>query len=512
MEAAFTDGMQTDATSHTSAKRPDVRRLAVLYARVSSKDQERGGFSIPAQQQLLRAYARERGFEIAESFTEVHTAGKAGRARFGAMLRYLRRHPRCRAILVEKTDRLYRNIKDWVALDELDPEIHLVKEGVVLSDESMSNEQFMHGIKVLVAKNFVDNLREETKKGLLEKARQGLWPSRAPIGYVNAMRRDGKHVIEPDPERSPLITKLFDWYTTGDFALAALTEKALQSGLTYPKSGKPLARSAVHRLLQNPIYMGEFNWNGVRYRGAHKPIVGRDVWNDVQAILTGRAPKRRTPRQPRAHAFAGLVTCGVCADEGSRFMLVGEGHKDRYVYYRCEGCKKLGRAVYVREQAIADAYREALGQLELPAATAATVAAAMKGEPSNQANAQIDFDRVRAERDDITARIDMAYDDRLAGRIDGKYFEERARRWRARLKELDGEITKREAAATANSNSRPLKLELPQPADLFRDAPDPASKRRLIKILHLNSSWRDGKLTVKWRQPSVITEELLEAR
>jgi len=154
--------MRSDTTAHPF----QPRRQAVLYARVSSKDQERGGFSIPAQQQLLRAYARQRGFEIAETFVDVETAGKAGRASFGAMLRYLRRHPRCRAILVEKTDRLYRNIKDWVALDELGLEVHLVKEGVVLSDESMSAEKFVHGIKVLVAKNYVDNLSEETKKGL----------------------------------------------------------------------------------------------------------------------------------------------------------------------------------------------------------------------------------------------------------------------------------------------------------------------------------------------------------
>ena len=31
-------------------------------------------------------------------------------------------------------------------------------------------EKFMHGIKVLMAKNYVDNLSEETRKGMLEKA------------------------------------------------------------------------------------------------------------------------------------------------------------------------------------------------------------------------------------------------------------------------------------------------------------------------------------------------------
>jgi hypothetical protein len=38
-----------------------------------------------------------------------------------------------RVLLVEKTDRFYRNLKDWVTIDELEVEIHFPKEGVVLS-------------------------------------------------------------------------------------------------------------------------------------------------------------------------------------------------------------------------------------------------------------------------------------------------------------------------------------------------------------------------------------------
>src|SRR5436190_23409951 len=75
-------------------------------------------------------------------------------------------------LLVEKTDRLYRNLKDWVLLDELNIEIHLVKEGVVLAQDSKSSEKFFHGIKVLMAKNYIDNLSEEARKGQQEKAEQ----------------------------------------------------------------------------------------------------------------------------------------------------------------------------------------------------------------------------------------------------------------------------------------------------------------------------------------------------
>ena len=167
---------------------------AVLYARVSSKEQEKEGFSIPAQLKLLKDYAAREG-SVVKEYVDVETAKQTGRTSFGEMVAFLKASLRVRIILVEKTDRLYHNLKDWVLLDDLDVEIHLVKEGAVLSRDSLSSEKFMHGIKVLMAKNYIDNLSEETRKGMLEKAEQGIWPSAAPLGYRNADGANGKRVL-----------------------------------------------------------------------------------------------------------------------------------------------------------------------------------------------------------------------------------------------------------------------------------------------------------------------------
>ncbi len=145
---------------------------ALIYARVSSKDQEREGFSIPAELDLLRRYALDRDLRVVSEFVDVETAKAAGRASFGEMVSFIKKYRVRLLLLVEKTDGLYRNLRDWVTVDELDVEVHLVKENVVLSQESRSHEKVMHGIKVLMAKNYVDNLSEETRKGMIEKARR----------------------------------------------------------------------------------------------------------------------------------------------------------------------------------------------------------------------------------------------------------------------------------------------------------------------------------------------------
>lgn len=108
-----------------------------------------------------------------------------------------------------------------------------------------------------------------------------------------------------------------------------ITGMASKNGLVFRKSGKPIPKSSVHKLLRNPIYMGEFDWKGKRYVGVHEPIVSRELWNKAQDLLSGRYANRN--RKPKLDfAFSGLIQCGHCG-----CSLVAEIKKERYVYYHC---------------------------------------------------------------------------------------------------------------------------------------------------------------------------------
>ena len=241
-------------TSKLAPVADPARKQAMIYARVSSKEQEKEGFSIPAQLKLLKEYAAAQGFAIVQEYLDVETAKLTGRAVFGEMVDYLKAHPSVRVMLVEKTDRLYRNLKDWVTVDELDVEIHFLKEGVVLSRESRSSEKFMHGIKVLMAKNYIDNLSEEARKGMQEKAEQGIWPTKSPLGYRNVAGPDGKKIIATDSEVAPIVSKLFEWYATGQYALKEIAQKAREAGLIYRRTSAATSQRGAFDLAESALY------------------------------------------------------------------------------------------------------------------------------------------------------------------------------------------------------------------------------------------------------------------
>ena len=90
------------------------------------------------------------------------------------MIQFLKASKDVKTVLVEKTDRLYRNFKDYVEIGETEFEIHLVKENEIIGKNATSHQKFIHGIKVLMAKNFIDNLSEETRKGSLKKHKKDI--------------------------------------------------------------------------------------------------------------------------------------------------------------------------------------------------------------------------------------------------------------------------------------------------------------------------------------------------
>lgn len=480
-----------------------ARRQAVVYARVSSKEQEKEGFSIPAQLKLLKEYAAAQGLEVAQEYVDVETAKQTGRAAFGEMAAYLRAHPSIRALLVEKTDRLYRNLKDWVTVDDLDVEIHFPKEGVVLSKESRSSEKFMHGIKVLMAKNYIDNLSEEARKGMQEKAEQGIWPTRTPLGYRNITGADGKRIIAIDPAVAPMVAKLFEWYATGHYSVNDITIKARGLGLVYRKSGAMIPASTVNSILRNRLYCGQFEWNGKLFQGRHEPIVSVDLWERVQDVMDGRLIRKHR-RSKHEFAFSGLIACAKCG-----CAVIGEIKKQRYVYYhctgyadKCQGKPATCRRTHVREELLERQFSKLLGRLHFDEEVLEWVRDALHASHADQRREHEEaIKRHQTEYQRLQDRINAMYVDKLDGVVDTAFFDKMSSQWREEQNRCQREIDRLQEADKSYMDEGVQILELARDAQRLFESQQPRQKRRLLKFLLSNCSWDDGEVVATFRQP-----------
>ena len=79
----------------------------------------------------------------------------------------------------------------------------------------------MHGIQLVIARNYIENLRDEVRKGMREKPAQGIYPSRPPLGYRNNKLL---RTIEVDPGNAPIAQQMFELYATGMYSLASLRQ------------------------------------------------------------------------------------------------------------------------------------------------------------------------------------------------------------------------------------------------------------------------------------------------
>lgn len=424
-------------------KKIAAKTKAVIYARVSSKEQEAEGFSVDAQLRLLRAYAAEQQVEVAREFTEAETAKQSGRKAFGEMLRFLEANPG-HVILVEKVDRLYRNFADYVKVDHLGVELHFVKDGMTIGEGSKSQDKFMHGIRVLMAKNYVDNLSEEIRKGLNEKAAQGIYPTHAPLGYLNAFEPGTKRkIIVPDPSRAHLIKELFERYATGLESYDTITKWARRVGLV-SKKGNPLVRSTIEQIIRHPAYCGLIRWQGRESVGVHQPLVSMEIWKRVQDIRNGRTTNAGFGG--KEHTYRGLIRC-ACGE-----VMTGELKKGKYVYYHCTGRKReiCGRP-YVAESRITEAFCLLLRDLQIPGFAMSWIseglAQADKDRHARRKNREQELNKSVLE---IERRLEQLYLDKISGDISTEFYRATRAKWDAEVNEMKLELAAMDRAETSS--------------------------------------------------------------
>ena len=285
---------------------------ALLFCRVSSKEQADEGYSLESQEKLLTSYAGEHGFQIAKVYKVAETASKDHfRKMFKEMFEHATKN-KINLILCEKIDRLTRSLKSAAIVDDWVKglparEIHFVKESFVLNNKTKAHENLVWDMKVAIARFYTNNLSEEVRKGQDEKLSQGWMPAKPTLGYKTIGEKGHKtHVI--DEQKSPLIKKMFEHYSTGLYSLKALVEIMYKAGLRSSRDNR-LVKSRMASMLGDPFYYGKIRWMGHIYPGNQEPLVTKELFDKVQMVLRGKTNPRHTKHN---HLFKGLIRCADC--------------------------------------------------------------------------------------------------------------------------------------------------------------------------------------------------------
>lgn len=309
----------------------------MIYCRKSSESDERQIQSLPDQITNLTDLVRQKGLElVGEPLQESRTAKIPGRPIFSKLIQMIE-DGKINGIVLLNPSRLSRNTVDTGRI------IYLMDQGKLFevvtpyqTFRNNPNDKFMLNLLCTQAKLENDNKSVNVKEALKLKAERGVFPGKARPGYKNNHEKpQGLRDISAHPVYFPLMRKVFDLALTGNYSVEQLIREAKILGIKSSKSGKPIVKSWMHRLLRDPFYTGRFIYNGKLHQGQHPAMITDAEFNLLQDILDGKSKGRQ---QKHDFALNGIIECGEC-----HYCITAQEHTKHYkngksqvfAYYSC---------------------------------------------------------------------------------------------------------------------------------------------------------------------------------
>ena len=378
---------------------------AVGYRRVSMPDQV-NGHSLDAQETNIRRYSDEHNWQLVEIYVDAGISAKKG-SRRPAFERLLRdaKDGKYDVVIVDKIDRFYRHLGGLLTtLDQLNScgvSFASVQEKL---DFTTPWGKLMLTVLGMLAEIYIDNLRQETRKGKIQRARKGLWLGAIPFGYCNGIcsrctdpngdgycpnfgqadKGNGK-VMVPHPIESQVVKRVYEQYAGGCMSQRLIADDLnifqipLGNGINIPARQKgapgrsipgPFGRDVIRDMLKRVAYTGKLPYQGVAedgrhrkrcaplelFQGSHLPLVDEATFQRAQEvrILNDRNPRVNNGHLVRIYPLTGILYCGYC---GGHMRGVSAG--PRYYYkdgnqldHTCECPQPIVRAQAIEQSVV----------------------------------------------------------------------------------------------------------------------------------------------------------------
>ncbi len=362
--------LRGQGASPAIAKEFPIKVRYCLYARKSTESEERQILSIDSQVKEMLQIAEREGLEIGEIRRESHSAKATGqRPVFNEIINDIRLG-KFGGILTWAPDRLSRNAGDLGKLvDLMDEKLLLEIRTFGQRFTDSPNEKFLLMILGSQAKLENDNRGVNVKRGLRTRCEMGLRPGVAPTGYLNEKHADRRCQATVDPERAPIVKKMFEKVANDKWSGRKIYHWLKFEINFKTKGNKNLSLSNIYIILQNPFYYGTFEYpekSGRWYQGKHEPLITKETYDKAQEQLKRDHIVRSEIKE---FAFTKVITCGSCGSgvtAEEKYKKLKDGTTQRYLYYGCTRSRNLHcKNGYVREEELIDQLVKVMDQMDI---------------------------------------------------------------------------------------------------------------------------------------------------
>ena len=471
---------------------------AIILARVSHKDQEEGQ-SIPSQVRRLTEYAIRKKLQVEQTFQITESSTKDTRKQFDQIIAYVKKSKQPIALITDTVDRLQRSFRETPLLDELRKEgkleLHFLREGLTVNQQSNSSQLLQWDIGVLFASSYVRQLSDNVKRSKEQSAKNGEWSAKAPFGYKNVSLPTGKKTIEVDPVNALYVVKIFEMYATGIKSFQTIAQEMNKLGIKNAQ-GNQIYPSRIEVTLKNPFYCGIMRIKGEFYPHKYPSLISRELFNNVQDVMAGH---HKAPVQyaGKPILLRGLLTCARCGCTVS-----GDIKKQKYVYYACSNSKGICTKIWIREEKILAILLAQFERIKLSDVQINDIITHLK---QTYAHEQEFFkhsqETLRKELDQIQSRLSKLVDMHLDGTLDAETYKVKVEVYKERQREITLEMQAH--IDTDESCLIDLKtvLDLATQAKEWFESSNLDEKQRLLRFFYSNLSLDGDNLHVEMKEP-----------
>lgn len=342
---------------------------AVIYARVSTEEQKKKGYSIDAQIDRCVEFANREGYfgnDIKIFKEEGKSAKTLNRPVLKEMFKYIQKNRKDIEVLIFwKWDRLSRGEdEDYIELKNFFNKFGITPLSVEENNETTPEAKLTRRITFATSTYELDKDSQRTKLGMQRKANEGYPPFKAPLGYVNGDNSEGKRTFIIDESNAFFVREAFNLYSTSMYTLEGLGEKLFKIGFKN-KYGQPYPARKFEEILKNKNYTGDFVWNGKTYKGKYEPIISKELYYRVQEKL---GYPNKPKQEKHEHTYQRLIRCTKCGCLVSPDGQQGAHKSGNYTYYSCNNKKKMHpkRPPRITEQQLDIAVQDIINSIHLP--------------------------------------------------------------------------------------------------------------------------------------------------